>query len=198
MIKLHRKTLVIVTGMIIAIGVGAFMVMHVRSSSILGKPFTTTSVHQCSSDAGRKCFDMKGEAYVVDVSDTEKIGNELESIVTRNKLTANTEFTPISGKALNDKAQAPDSTTNGDLRIAGTVIALYYGGGLFGQYSFPYSSDGHALYVSMYAVDSEHNDSDSIYIIESDTGANDTQARVILKKAKELALNKYILVIAQR
>jgi hypothetical protein len=174
----------------------AFFFIHAASKSVFGEIVTTNvAINRC--DESKKCFNLKGTAYVVSTTDTEKICHLLASKVNDKHLTANNKFMTVDCKTLAEPVRPQTDPSSIDARSAGSMIALSYSGGLFGQYNFPYGSDGRALYVSMFADDGKLTDSDSMYVIQSEMGVTDQDAKIIYKKAKQLTKNQYILFVAE-
>lgn len=197
--KIYPKKTLILGSLVIVIASAVFVTFQkIHSDNILGKPLLEVRVHPCSTVKGGadKCFDLTGKAYVVNSKDTEKIADMLARIVISKHLTDNKDFRLPDSKAL-AKAEQLQIAKSKDEKIAGTFIPLYYSGGLFGDYSFPYSSDGHALYVSSFSIDGHHSDSDYLYAINSEFDTSDAQAQLVLKKAKELPSGQYILLVAE-
>jgi hypothetical protein len=198
-----KKRLILIFTVLLLVTASITMIFIVNRSSdeILGRPLVAgIAKNACNRevDLTLKCFDLVGKAYVVSEKDSAKILDKLAAIVESRHLTDNKAFEPHDSKALGSSGDAAAADSNNTSTQGRTLISLTYSGGLFGQYHFPYSKDGRALYATTFTIEpKDSSDSDSTYILDSEFGTTDAQAQIILNVAKTLPKDKYILMIAE-
>lgn len=192
-----KQSLIAVVVLALSTVAVVYLVCTRKNNDALGSPIVTgISKHACTSS--RKCFDLQGKAYIVSEQDAGAILDMLADTVKQKRLTDNNEFKLVDSSVLSRKNEAVSTDSAQANGFGISLISLAYSGGLFGEYNFPYSDDGHALYVASFAADKQHSDSDLLYILRSEFDTTDEQSQTILNMAKTLPKDVYVLLVAEK
>lgn len=203
-INTHTKKfkLSCILAIVLVLAVGGIFGSRYYNTGLNYPVITELSKSQCirePSDGGARCFDLKGKLYKVSNRDTGKIIKYLQTeIKTRHLNGQDNEFAKIANQPTQeiiDKISSSPPEESG-----GNPYALYIGlvfyGGLFGEYDFPYSTDGKAIVATTYVNPGNESESDSLYALQSD-GVTQAQAKLIYRESKKLAADEYLVFIGK-
>lgn len=149
------------------------------------------------------CFDLKGNVYKVNNSDTERIVTAIQRDIVRYEMGGRKndvkQYTGSSAKAIVDKLDNLDEASGGQYSGHNThrMVSVYFSGGVWGDYDFPYSEDGKAIYIAASAPIADEQEEDSVAAFQSMFGVTETQAKTMYEKERTFNKTQYTLLIAK-